>query len=252
MKQVKVKTEDLSVYYGYLQSLNNVSIEIFSNKVTSILGPSGCGKTSFLRTLNRMNDLLKGFRKTGTVMIDGVDIYDSNIDLINLRKLVGMVFQTSNLFPKSIFDNIAFAPKLHGIKSKGLLEEIVEINLKKVGIWEEIKDRLNENALNLSAGQQQRLCIARSLAVEPDILLMDEPASALDPYSTSKIEELIFELKQNYTLILVTHNLQQAARISDYTAFLYMGQLVEYDKTMKIFTNPANKQTEDYITGRFG
>ncbi len=252
MKETKIKIQKLSVYFEYIQALNDVSLDIYANKVTSFIGPSGCGKTSFLRTLNRMNEMMRGFRHTGNVLIDDVNIYEKQIDTVNLRKLVGMVFQSSNLFPKSIYENIVFAARLHGLKDKNALDEIVERTSKQAAIWEEIKDRLNENALNLSLGQQQRLCIARSLAVEPDILLMDEPASSLDPISTAKIEELIFELKQKYTIIVVTHNMQQAARISDYTAFLYLGQLVEYDKTTKMFTNPKNKQTEDYITGRFG
>lgn len=252
MKEVKIKVRNLSLYFNYIQALNDVSIDIYSKKVTAIIGPSGCGKTSFLRSLNRMNELINGFRFTGEIQIDNTNIYDKEIDVVNLRKLVGMVFQKSNLFPKSIYDNLVFAPKLHGMKDDSQINEIIEETCKKAAIWDEIKDRLNENALNLSAGQQQRLCIARSLTVKPDILLMDEPASALDPTSTSKIEELIYELKKNYTILLVTHNMQQAARISDHTAFFYVGQLVEYEKTTKMFTNPTNQQTEDYITGRFG
>lgn len=252
MKEVKIDIKNLSVFFDYIQALNDVSVEFYSNKITSIVGPSGCGKTSLLRTLNRMNDLMLGFRMTGEVKIDDVNIYDKNIDVVNLRKLVGMVFQNSNLFPKSIYENLAFAAKLNGIKEKRKLEQIVEEACISAAIWDEIKDRLSENALNLSAGQQQRLCIARALTVNPDVLLMDEPASALDPVTTGKIEELIFELKQKYTVIIVTHNMQQAARISDYTAFFYLGHLVEYGKTTKLFTNPSNKQTEDYITGRFG
>lgn len=252
MKEVKIKIKNLSVFFNYIQALNDVSIELFSNRVTSIIGPSGCGKTSLLRTINRMNDLMHGFRLTGEVLVDGVNIYEPEIDVVNLRKLVGMIFQKSNLFPKSVFENLAFAPMLHGIKDKKEIEEIVERTAMQAGIWNEIKDRLHENALNFSAGQQQRICIARALTVEPDILLMDEPATALDPVSTARIEELIFELKRKYTIIVVTHNMQQAARISDYTAFFYLGHLVEYDKTTRIFTNPANKQTEDYVTGRFG
>lgn len=252
MKEVKIKIKNLSVYFNYIQALNDVSIEIFSNRITSIIGPSGCGKTSLLRSINRMNDLMHGFKLNGEVLIDGVNIYDPEIDVVNLRKLVGMIFQKSNLFPKSVYENLAFAPMLHGIKDKKEIEEIVERTAIQAGIWNEIKDRLNENALNFSAGQQQRICIARALTVEPDILLMDEPATALDPVSTARIEELIFELKRKYTIVVVTHNMQQAARISDYTAFFYLGHLVEYDKTTKIFTNPANKQTEDYVTGRFG
>lgn len=252
MKEVKIKVRNLSLYFNYIQALNDVSIDIYSKKVTAIIGPSGCGKTSFLRSLNRMNELINGFRFTGEIQIDNTNIYDKEIDVVNLRKLVGMVFQKSNLFPKSIYDNLVFAPKLHGMKDDSQINEIIEETCKKAAIWDEIKDRLNENALNLSAGQQQRLCIARALTVKPDILLMDEPASALDPTSTSKIEELIYELKKNYTILLVTHNMQQAARISDHTAFFYVGQLVEYEKTTKMFTNPTNQQTEDYITGRFG
>ncbi len=252
MKEVKIKINNLSVYFNYIQALNDVSIELYANRVTSIIGPSGCGKTSLLRTINRMNDLMHGFRLTGEVLIDGVNIYEPEIDVVNLRKLVGMIFQKSNLFPKSVYENLAFAPMLHGIKDKKEIEEIVERTAIQAGVWNEIKDRLNENALNFSAGQQQRICIARALTVEPDILLMDEPATALDPVSTARIEELIFELKRKYTIVVVTHNMQQAARISDYTAFFYLGHLVEYDKTTRIFTNPANKQTEDYVTGRFG
>lgn len=252
MKQVKIKINNLNVFFDYIQAINDVSIDVYENKITSIIGPSGCGKTSLLRTLNRMNELIPGFRINGSVLIDDVDIYEPNIDVVNLRKLVGMVFQRSNLFPKSVYDNLIFAPKLQGIKDSKILNEIVERTCTQAAIWDEVKDRLGDNALNLSAGQQQRLCIARALAIEPDILLMDEPASALDPISTAKIEELIFELRKNYTIMVVTHNMQQAARISDYTAFMYLGQLIEYEKTTKLFTNPSNKQTEDYITGRFG
>ncbi|MBN1300795.1 MAG: phosphate ABC transporter ATP-binding protein [Melioribacteraceae bacterium] len=252
MKDTKIEIKNLSVFFNYVQALNKINLEIQSNKVTSIIGPSGCGKTSLLRTINRMNELIKGFLHKGEVLIDGINIYDKNIDLVKLRKLVGMVFQNSNLFPKSIYENIVFAPTLQGINEKGILDEIVERVCTQAAIWKEIKDKLNSNALNLSAGQQQRLCIARTLAAEPSILLMDEPASALDPISTAKIEELILELKNEYTILLVTHNMQQAARVSDYTAFLYMGQLIEFGRTPKMFTNPINKQTEDYITGRFG
>ncbi|MCK9281302.1 MAG: phosphate ABC transporter ATP-binding protein PstB [Melioribacteraceae bacterium] len=252
MKEVKIKIKNLSVYFNYIQALNDVSLEIFENKVTCLIGPSGCGKTSLLRSLNRMNDMIYGFRMKGEVLIDDIDIYDKDIDVVNLRRLVGMVFQQSNLFPKSIYDNLIFAPKILGVKDKSELEEIAEKVCTQTSIWDEVKDRLNESALNLSAGQQQRLCIARALTVNPDILLMDEPSSSLDPVSTSKIEDLLFDLKRNYTILIVTHNMQQAARVSDYTAYLYLGQLVEYDKTTKIFTNPANKQTEDFLTGRFG
>ena len=252
MKEIKIKINELSVFFNYIQALNNVSIDFFSKKITSIIGPSGCGKTSLLWTINRMNELIPGFKITGEVVIDNVNIYEKTIDVVNLRSLVGMVFQRSNLFPKSIYENLIFAPKIHGVKSEKELKEIVERTCKQVAIWDEVKDRLNENALSLSAGQQQRLCIARALSIKPDVLLMDEPASALDPISTAKIEELIYDLKSKYTIIVVTHNMQQAARISDFTAFFYMGQLVEYEKTTRIFTNPVNKQTEDYITGRFG
>ena len=252
MKEIKIKIKNLSVYFNYIQALNDVSLEIFENKVTCLIGPSGCGKTSLLRSLNRMNDMIYGFRMNGEILIDDIDIYNKEIDVVNLRRLVGMVFQQSNLFPKSIYDNLIFAPKILGIKDKTELEEIAERVCTQTSIWNEVKDRLDESALNLSAGQQQRLCIARALTVDPDILLMDEPSSSLDPVSTSKIEELLFDLKRNYTILIVTHNMQQAARISDYTAYLYLGQLVEYDKTTKIFTNPANKQTEDFLTGRFG
>ena len=252
MKEVKIKIKNLSVYFNYIQALNDVSLEIFENKVTCLIGPSGCGKTSLLRSLNRMNDMIYGFRMNGEILIDDIDIYNKEIDVVNLRRLVGMVFQQSNLFPKSIYDNLIFAPKILGIKDKTELEEIAERVCTQTSIWNQVKDRLDESALNLSAGQQQRLCIARALTVDPDILLMDEPSSSLDPVSTSKIEELLFDLKRNYTILIVTHNMQQAARISDYTAYLYLGQLVEYDKTTKIFTNPANKQTEDFLTGRFG
>ncbi len=252
MRKVKIKVNELSVFFNFLQALNRVSIEIYGNKVTAIIGPSGCGKTSFLRTINRMNELIIGFRKKGEVLIDNINIYNNNIDVVNLRRLVGMVFQSSNLFPKSIYENLAFAPKIHGIKDQKIIDELIEETCTKAAIWEEIKDRLEVNALTLSAGQQQRLCIARALTIQPDILLMDEPASMLDPISTAKIEELIFDLKKKYTIIVVTHNMQQAARISDFTAFFYLGQLVEYDKTTKLFTNPSNKQTEDYLTGRFG
>ena len=252
MKEAKISINNLSVFFDYIQALNDVTIDFYPNKITSIIGPSGCGKTSLLRTLNRMNDLMTGFRMIGEVTIDNVNIYEKDIDVVNLRKLVGMVFQKSNLFPKTIYENLVFPSRLNGIKDKSKLDEIVEQTCISAAIWDEIKDRLSENALNLSAGQQQRLCIARALAMKPNVLLMDEPASALDPISTAKIEELIFELRQKYTIIIVTHNMQQAARISDYTAFFYLGHLVEYEKTMKLFTNPTNKQTEDYITGRFG
>ncbi|MGE5401219.1 MAG: phosphate ABC transporter ATP-binding protein PstB [Ignavibacteriales bacterium] len=252
LKETKIQTKKLDLFYGTKQALKDISLDIYANRVTAFIGPSGCGKSTFLRTLNRMNDLIDGVRITGEVIIDGVDIYDRNLDVVNLRKRVGMVFQKSNLFPKSIYENLVFGPKLNGIRNKEQLNDIVEKTCKQAAIWEEVKDRLNENALSLSGGQQQRLCIARALAVEPEIILMDEPASALDPISTGKIEELIYELKSNYTIVIVTHNMQQAARVSDYTAFFYIGELIEYDKTTKMFTKPAIKKTEDYVTGRFG
>lgn len=248
----KVHVKDLSVYYGQNRALNSISMEIPEKKVTAFIGPSGCGKSTFLRTLNRMNDLIDSFRAEGEVNIDGINIYQKNIDVVNLRKKVGMIFQKSNPFAKSIYENVAYGPKINGIGDKGKLDEIVEKSLQQAAIWEEVKDRLHSSALSLSGGQQQRICIARTLAVNPDIILMDEPASALDPISTSKIEELIHDLKNYYTIIIVTHNMQQAARTSDLTAFFYLGELIEMDKTRTIFTNPAKKQTEDYITGRFG
>lgn len=252
MKEIKVQTRDLSIFYGDKMAINNASINIPDNKVTAFIGPSGCGKSTFLRSLNRMNDLIPSFRIKGEVLIDGLNIYDKQIDVVNLRKKVGMVFQKSNPFAKSIFDNVAYGPRINGTSDKTRLEEIVVGSLQKAAIWNEVKDRLHDSALGLSGGQQQRLCIARTLAVEPEVILMDEPASALDPISTAKIEELIHELKENYTIIIVTHNMQQAARVSDYTAFFYLGELIEMDKTKDIFTKPSKRQTEDYITGRFG
>ena len=252
MSENKIHTENMFLYYSEKMALNNISITIPEKKVTAFIGPSGCGKSTFLRSLNRMNDLNDGVKIEGKVMIDGVNIYDKNIDVVNLRKKVGMVFQKSNPFAKSIYENIAYGPKINGVNDKSHLDEIVETALKNAAIWEEVKDRLGDSALGLSGGQQQRLCIARTLAVNPEIVLMDEPASALDPLSTAKIEELIVQLKEKYTIVIVTHNMQQAARISDNTAFFYLGELIEHDKTKKIFTNPDKKQTEDYITGRFG
>lgn len=248
----KINTENLFLYYGSKMALNNISLKIPEKKVTAFIGPSGCGKSTFLRSLNRMNDLIDNVKIEGKVMIDDIDIYDKNIDVVNLRKKVGMVFQKSNPFAKSIYENVAYGPRINGVSNSNLLDEIVETTLKNAAIWEEVKDRLADSALGLSGGQQQRLCIARTLAVNPEIVLMDEPASALDPLSTSKIEELIVQLKEHYTIVIVTHNMQQASRISDLTAFFYLGELIEYDKTRKIFTNPEKKQTEDYITGRFG
>jgi len=252
MKNVKIVTKNLNFYYGKKQALFDINLEIPERKVTALIGPSGCGKSTYLRTLNRMNDLIDGARVEGEVLIDGINIYQNGIDVVALRKKVGMIFQKSNPFPKSIYDNVAYGPRIQGIKDKKILDEIVEKSLRRAALWEEVKDELKKSALALSGGQQQRLCIARALAVNPEILLMDEPASALDPISTIKIEDLIFELKENYTIVIVTHNMQQAARVSDYTAFFYMGHLVEYDETKVIFTAPKKKQTEDYITGRFG
>jgi phosphate transport system ATP-binding protein len=252
MKEVKISTRNLTLHYGTKMALNSVSLEIPAKQVTALIGPSGCGKSTYLRTLNRMNDLIPGVKTSGEILIDGFNIYDKDVDVVNLRKKVGMVFQKSNPFAKSIFENIAYGPRINGINNKNVLEEIVERSLRSAAIWDEVKDRLQDSALGLSGGQQQRVCIARTLAVDPEILLMDEPASALDPISTAKIEELIFELKNNYTIVIVTHNMQQAARVSDRTAFFYLGELVEEGKTRKMFTTPDKKQTEDYITGRFG
>ncbi|MEO8233439.1 MAG: phosphate ABC transporter ATP-binding protein PstB [Ignavibacteriota bacterium] len=252
MKDIKISVKDLNLFYGKKQALVDVSVDIQAQKVTAFIGPSGCGKSTFLRTLNRMNDLIQDVSIFGNVLIDNNNIYQNNIDVVQLRRKVGMVFQKSNLFPMSIFDNIVYGSRLNGIRNKKILAEIAEKSLTQAAIWDEVKDRLNENALSLSGGQQQRVCIARTLAVEPEIILMDEPASALDPISTAKIEELIHNLKQKYTIVIVTHNMQQAARVSDMTAFFYLGELIEFDNTSKIFTNPSIKQTEDYISGRFG
>lgn len=248
----KINVDSLNFFYGKSQALFNISMMIQEKKVTAFIGPSGCGKSTFLRTLNRMNDTIDQTRIEGTVLIDQKNIYAPNTDIVNLRKRVGMVFQKSNPFPKSIFENVAFGPKIHGTNSKSELYAIVERSLEQAGLWNEVKDRLHNNALGLSGGQQQRLCIARALAVGPEILLMDEPASALDPRSTARIEDLIGDLKQNFTIVIVTHNMQQAARVSDYTAFFYEGNLVEFGETEQIFTTPKQKKTEDYITGRFG
>jgi phosphate transport system ATP-binding protein len=252
MAHEKIQTENMFLHYGSKMALNNISLQIPEKKVTALIGPSGCGKSTFLRSLNRMNDLIDGVKIEGKILIDDINIYDKNIDVVTLRKKVGMVFQKSNPFAKSIYENVAYGPKINGLSDKKKLEEIVETALKNAAIWDEVKDRMNDSAMGLSGGQQQRLCIARTLAVNPEIVLMDEPASALDPLSTSKIEELIVHLKEKYTIVIVTHNMQQAARISDLTAFFYLGELIEFDKTKKIFTNPDKKQTEDYITGRFG
>ena len=252
MNDIKVKVKDLSLRYGTNLALKKISMDIPEKMVTAFIGPSGCGKSTFLRTLNRMNDLIDNVSIEGEVYIDNTNIYDKNIDVVNLRKKVGMIFQKSNPFAKSVYDNIAFGPRINGISHKNILDEIVERSLKQAAIWDEVKDRLFHSALSLSGGQQQRICIARSLAVNPEILLMDEPASALDPISTAKIEELIHELKREYTIIIVMHNMQQAARTSDLTALFYLGDLIEMNKTEIIFSNPAKKQTEDYISGRFG
>jgi phosphate transport system ATP-binding protein len=249
---VKIVAQDLSVYYGDKKALHNISLDLYECEVTAFIGPSGCGKSTFLRSINRMNDLVDGARVQGTLAIDNINIYDASVDTVELRKRVGMVFQKSTPFPKSIYDNVAFGPRLNGITDKRQLDDIVEKSLIQAALWEEVKDRLELSAMGLSGGQQQRLCIARAIAVNPEILLMDEPCSALDPISTAKIEELILELKKQFTIVIVTHNMQQAARVSEYTAFFYMGNLVEYDKTRNIFTNPSKKETEDYVTGRFG
>ena len=249
---VKLTLNQVNFFYGDRQALFNIDIEIVKNQVTSFIGPSGCGKSTLLRCLNRLNDLVEGARLEGTMLLDGVDIYGPDVDITDLRKRVGMVFQKSNPFPKSIYENVAYGPRLHGIKNRGQLDQIVEEGLKGAGLWEEVKDRLHTSAFGLSGGQQQRLCIARALAVKPDVLLMDEPCSALDPVATAKIEELLFSLKQDLTVVIVTHNMQQAARVSDWTAFMYLGDIVEFGLTKQIFTTPSKKQTDDYITGRFG
>lgn len=250
--EIKIQAKNLNLNYGATQALKNVSLDIPKHAVTALIGPSGCGKSTFLRSLNRMNDTIPRVSIDGKVSIDGIDIYGSRINAVALRRIVGMVFQKSNPFPKSIFENVAYGPRLHGVKSRFTLDGLVEESLKKSALWDEVKDRLHQSAMELSGGQQQRLCIARALAVNPDIILMDEPASALDPISTAKIEELIYDLKKNYTIVIVTHNMQQAARVSDFTGFFLIGELVEIDKTAKIFSVPEDKRTEDYITGRFG
>lgn len=248
----KIVTRSLNFYYGKKSALTDISVSIHPNHVTALIGPSGCGKSTFLRTLNRMNDLIEGARIEGEVMIDDVNIYGPDVDAVELRKQVGMIFQKSNPFPKSIFENVAYGPRINGIREKAELDLIVERSLRRAALWNEVKDDLKQSGFALSGGQQQRLCIARALAVDPEVLLMDEPASALDPIATAKIEELIYELKQNYTIVIVTHNMQQAARVSDFTAFFYMGEIVEFDGTKRLFTTPQKKQTEEYITGRFG
>ena len=248
---MKFDIKNLHLHYGDFHALKGIDMQIAENKVTAFIGPSGCGKSTFLKTLNRMNDLVEGCKIDGTVLLDGKNVY-GDIEVNELRRRVGMVFQKPNPFPMSIYDNIAYGPRTHGIKAKSKLDEIVERSLKQAAIWDETKDRLKKSALGMSGGQQQRLCIARALAVEPEVLLMDEPTSALDPISTSKIEDLVWELKDKYTIIMVTHNMQQAARVSDKTAFFLLGEAVEFDDTQKIFSKPKDKRTEDYITGRFG
>ena len=247
-----ISVENLNLFYGSKQALHNVSMTMPRKKVTAYIGPSGCGKSTLLRCINRMNDLVDGVTIQGRLMLDGEDIYDKNINVAALRRRVGMVFQKPNPFPKSIYENVAYGLRIQGINDRRVLDEIVEKSLRGAALWDEVKDRLNENALGMSGGQQQRLVIARAIAIEPEVMLLDEPASALDPISTLKIEELIDELKEKYTIVIVTHNMQQAARVSDYTAFMYMGELIEFGETSELFTNPAKKQTEDYITGRYG
>ena len=249
---IKMSARELTVRYGATVGLDAVSLDVPVQKVTALIGPSGCGKSTFLRCLNRMNDTIPGTRIEGRVTLDEQDIYAANVDVVELRKRVGMVFQKSNPFPKTIFDNVAFGPRIHGLRDAVALRGIVERSLKQAALWDEVADRLDRSAQDLSGGQQQRLCIARALAVEPDVLLMDEPASALDPIATAKIEELIHELKERYTIVIVTHNMQQAARVSDFTAYFYLGRLIEFGPTDRVFTNPARQETEDYITGRFG
>ena len=250
--ETKISTSDLNLYYGNNHALKNINLDIYENQITAFIGPSGCGKSTYLKTLNRMNDLVPNVTINGKVWIDGEDISDPKVDTTLLRKKVGMVFQQPNPFPMSIYDNIAYGPRIHGIKGKAELDAIVEKSLRGAALWDEVKDRLKRSALGLSGGQQQRLCIARALAVEPEILLMDEPTSALDPISTLKIEDLMGELKKNYTVVIVTHNMQQATRIADYTAFFLVGEVVEYAPTTDLFSHPREKKTEDYITGRFG
>lgn len=251
-EEVKMSVKDLDLYYGQKQALKNINMDIHSNAITALIGPSGCGKSTFLKTLNRMNDLIDNVKITGQVTLDGEDIFDKNMDVTMLRKRVGMVFQQPNPFPMSVYDNIAYGPRVHGIKNKAKLDEIVEESLRGAAIWDEVKDNLKKSALRLSGGQQQRICIARALATKPEVILMDEPTSALDPISTTKIEDLMEELKRQYTVVVVTHNMQQAVRVSEYTAFFLVGDMVEYGETKELFTYPKDKRTEDYITGRFG
>lgn len=252
MENTKISTKNLNLYYGQNHALKDISMEIPKNAITALIGPSGCGKSTFLKTINRMNDLIPNVTINGQILLDGEDVYGPNVDTTLLRKKVGMVFQQPNPFPMSIYDNIAYGPRIHGIKNKAKLDGLVEQSLRGAAIFDEVKDRLKKSALGLSGGQQQRLCIARALAVQPDVLLMDEPTSALDPISTSKIEDLMEELKKQYTVVIVTHNMQQAARVSDYTAFFLVGEVVEFDTTDQIFSQPKHQKTEDYITGRFG
>lgn len=249
---IKVKVRDFNFFYGTVKAIKNVTMDIYKNQVLGIIGPSGCGKSTFLRSINRMNDVIPGVKYEGSMVIDGKNVLSGGVDVVDLRRKVGMVFQKSNPFPKSIFENVAYGLRINGEKNRTVIEEKVERSLKGAALWQEVKDRLGASAFDLSGGQQQRLCIARALAVEPEVLLMDEPASALDPAATAKIEELIQELKEKYTIVIVTHNMQQAARISDFTAFFMMGELIEYDVAGKMFTNPAQRITEEYITGRFG
>lgn len=249
---VKIATDSLDLYYGTNHALKNVSMELYTNKITAFIGPSGCGKSTFLKTLNRMNDLVPNVKIEGEVLLDNENIYDQRVDTTLLRKKVGMVFQQPNPFPMSIYDNVAYGPRIHGLKNKAKLDEIVEQSLRGAALWDEVHDRLKKSALGLSGGQQQRLCIARALAVEPEVILMDEPTSALDPISTLKIEDLMDSLKEKYTVIIVTHNMQQATRIADYTAFFLVGEVIEYGETEELFSHPKKKQTEDYVTGRFG
>ena len=251
-KQIKLEANELNAFYGDFHALKNINLKMEEKAVTAFIGPSGCGKSTFLRTLNRMNDYVEGFRIEGDILLDGKDIYTKDVRVDELRKNVGMVFQKPNPFPKSIFENVVYGLKIQGIRNKAVLNEAAEKSLRSAALWEEVKDKLDKSALALSGGQQQRLCIARALAIEPTVLLMDEPASALDPISTSKIEDLIHELRKDYTIVIVTHNMQQAGRVSDYTAFFYMGELVEYDKTKNLFTSPKHTRTQNYITGRFG
>ncbi len=252
MSEIKMYTRDFSFYYGDFRALTRIDMDIETNKVTALIGPSGCGKSTFLRSLNRMNDIILGTKVDGTVVLGEQNIYEKNVDVVDLRRRVGMVFQKSNPFPKSIFDNVAYGLRINGERDRSLIAQRVEKSLKDAALWEEVHDRLHRSAMDLSGGQQQRLCIARALAVQPEVILMDEPASALDPIATQKIEELIFNLKKEYTIVIVTHNMQQAARVSDYTAFFYLGELIEFGETDQLFTNPKLKKTEDYVTGRFG